>query len=299
MRRLLLFPLLLFLLAACGQRGPLDLEALEGQARGGDTAAYRELVKLLAIKENDVSGRAYAILVGLGQPAVPFLLEKVGTADREQREHVIAALGNLKVREAVQPVARVLGDRSLGRRYIAAWALGEIADPAGLPALLDALDDDDDEVRRYVTRALIKFNRAAVEPLVAFLPGASTRAAKAAVRALGDIGDRRALDVLLAQVEGPSRNEVFLALGKLKDARAEAALIAGLADADWQARMNAAMALGPLGGPRAAVALEKTLEDDVLVVREWSARSLEMIRGQHVLYRNAKGEYVLPYSIYH
>jgi hypothetical protein len=30
------------------------------------------------------------------------------------------------------------------------------------------------------------------------------------------------------------------------------------------------------------MALERTLEDEVPVVREWSARSLEMITGRHV-----------------
>ena len=63
--------------------------------------------------------------------------------------------------------------------------------------------------------------------------------------------------------------------------------------------MNAAMALGPLGGPAAATALQKTLEDEVHVVREWSARSMEKITGKPVLYRNSHDEYVRPYLVYH
>jgi HEAT repeat protein len=298
MRRPLLL-LALLLLAACGQRGPIDLEALEGQARGGDAGACRELVALLAVAENGVSSRAYAILTALGEPVVPYLSEKIGTADAEQREHVIAALGTLKVRQAVPAIAGVLADRSLGRRYIAAWALGQIGDPAGVRPLLAALDDDDEEVRRYATRSLIKLHEAAVPPLIELLPTASPRALLAAVRALGDIADRRALEPLLARADGPARGEVFLALGKLKDPRAEAALVRGLSDADWRVRMNAAMALGPLGGPAAAAALRKTLEDPEMVVREWSARSLTMLSREQVRYRDAKGEYVLPYSVYH
>jgi HEAT repeat protein len=165
--------------------------------------------------------------------------------------------------------------------------------------LIAALDDPNHEVRRYATRALIKINRPAVGPLVEYLQKASGEGAAGAIRALGDIADPAALDVLLAHAAGPQRAEAFLALGKLRDPRAAAVLIRGLDDADGQARMNAAMALGPLGGPRAVAALRHTLTDEVHVVREWSARSLEMITGQPVLYKNSKGEMVRPYNVYH
>jgi HEAT repeat protein len=296
---LALSALLLLTLCACEQRAPLDIEALQGRARGGDPAALRELVSLLAVTENGIDARVYPMILELGAPAIPVLLEEAGADDRNLREHVIAALGTLKVREAVAPIAKVLADLGLGRRYVAAWALGEIGDPAGIPPLIRALDDDDRQVRRYATRALIRFNQAAVAPLLDYLGGASTRGEGGAVRVLGDIGDRRALDALLARTSGPNRGDVFSALGKLRDPRAEAALIAGLGDEEWRVRMNAAMALGPLGSPAAIEPLRKTMEDEVHVVREWSARSLETITGSHVLYRNEKGDYVPPYAIYH
>ena len=295
----LVLVLLLTAVAACRGKGPLDLPGLEGRARGGDAGAIRELVALLAVADNDVNGRAYKILIDLGPPAVPALMDQVGSGDLEEREHVIAALGNLKVRQAVPAIVGVLNNRSLGRRYVAAWALGEISDPAALPALIGALDDNDGEVRKYATRSLIKFHADGVPALLDYLPKASARGEAGAVRALGDIADKRALEPLLARVKGPNRQEVYLALGKLRDGRAEAALVAGLGDDDWRVRMNAAMALGPLGGPTAATALRTTLDDPIHVVREWSARSLQMITGQAVTYRNEKGEQVAPYSVYH
>jgi HEAT repeat protein len=291
--------ILLLALSACQQRAPLDIEALEGRARGGDPAALRELVSLLAVTENGIDARVYPMILELGAPAIPALLEEATAGDRNLREYAIAALGTLKVQEAVAPIATVLGDIGLGRRYVAAWALGEIGDPAGIPPLLRALDDDDREVRKYASRALIRLNKAAVLPLLDYLGGASTRGEGGAVRALGDIGDRRALEALLARTSGPNRGDVFFALGKLRDPRAEAALIAGLGDGEWRVRMNAAMALGPLASPAAIEPLRKTMEDEVHVVREWSARSLEKITGSHVLYRNEKGEYVPPYNVYH
>jgi HEAT repeat protein len=293
------FCLLLLLLPGCGRNRPLDLEELKGRARGGEAAAFRELVGLLGVSERQVNDRVYPLLLELGEAAVPYLLEAVGDEDRIRREHVIAALGTLKVRAAVAPIGAVLGRVDWSRRYVAAWALGEIGVPEGIPFLLPTLDDDDAEVRRYAVRSLIKFNQAAVEPLLAFLPGASPRALSGAIRALGDIGDGRALPALLAAASGPARQEVLAALGKLKDPQAEALLVEALGDGDWRSRMNAAMALGSLGGEAAATALEGTLEDEVPVVREWSARSLETITGRHVKYRDEAGEYVLPYSIYH
>jgi len=103
----------------------------------------------------------------------PALLDKVDTADRQQREYVVAALGTLKAPAAVPALGRLLADRGRERRYVAAWALGEIASPDGIPALLGALNDPNSEVRRYATRALIKINRPAVAPLIVHLRNAS------------------------------------------------------------------------------------------------------------------------------
>ncbi len=297
--RTLLVILLCAALLACQETRPLDLPGLEGRAKAGDAEARRALVGLLGWSDNQVNDRAYAILVALGPEAIPFVAEALDSDDRVQREYAVAALGTLQASGQLEALANVLRDRSFSRRYVAAWALGEIGQPASLPVLIGALGDDDPAVRRYVTRALIKFNRQAVEPLLAALPQAKGEAEAAIIRALGDIGDPRALASLLARSEGAHRAEVFLALGKLKDPAAEQALVKGLADGDWAVRMNAAMALGPLGTERSEPALRRALEDEERVVREWASRSLEMVTGQRVLYRNQKGELVPPYNVYH
>lgn len=290
---------LFVLLSGCQQSGPIDLEGLKGRAQAGDPAASRTLVGLLGEDGREVHSRIYPFLLELGEPAVPFLLEEVESADRIRREQVIALLGNLKVSRAAEPIARVLHDRRLQRRYVAAWALGEIGGANAIPVLISALDDADAEVCRHAVRALIRINREAVPELLTYLAAASPRGASGAVRALGDIGDPSALEALLLQADGPNRPEVFLALGKLKDTRAETILIAGLTDPQWRHRMSAAMALGSSGTAAAVVPLQAALEDEVTVVREWAARSLEVITGQHVTYRNDQGEHVAPYSIYH
>lgn len=299
MHRLFSLLLLVVLLAGCADDAAINLDDLGKKARSGDRAALGQLVELLARPDGKAAEQAYPVVVAAGEAAVPVLLEKVATPDRQQREYVIAALGTLKAAQAVAPIGKVLADRALERRYVAAWALGEIGVPDGVPFLLAALDDPNSEVRRYATRALIKINRPAVGPLIEHLHRAEGESAAGAIRALGDIAAPEALAVLLAKADGPQRSEAFLALGKLRAPQAEAVLIKGLGDRDWQARMNAAMALGPLGGSQAAAALKKSLDDEVHVVREWSARSLEMVSGKPVLYRNSKGEMVRPYNVYH
>lgn len=298
-RRLLILLATLFLLAGagCRQNGPIDLAALEGQARGGDPAAIEELVTLLA--DSALADRVYPVILDLGDTAMPDLLELARSDRAQPREYAVAALGTLKAQEAAPLIREILADRQLKRRYVAAWALGEIGGAKSVAALVAALDDPNFEVRRRATRALIKIHRPAVAPLLEALPAAAPRAKTAIIHALGDIADPHSLEALLAQAKGPHRAAAFLALGKLRDPRAEAALIDGLTDPDWQARMNAAMALGPLGGPTAAAPLRRSLEDEVTVVREWSARSLEMITGERTLYRDAKGEMVPPDNVYH
>ncbi|NCO50895.1 MAG: HEAT repeat domain-containing protein [Deltaproteobacteria bacterium] len=297
-RLLLVF---LLLLAGCQQTTePVALDELAANARAGNSQALEQLVAMLGEGGERTNDRVYALLLEIGDVAVPALLSAVSSNDRIQREFAIAALGNFKAKTAVAPIGVVLENPQLGRRYVAAWALGEIGGSAAVPPLVRALADSDEEVRKFATRSLIRLNRQALPPLLEFLrQPQSPVATTAAVRALGDIADPAALEVLLPLLKSPARAEVVTALGKLKDPRSVEALVAVLRDPDWQVRMNAATALGPIGTEQQAPALEKLLEDDVNVVREWAARSLEMMTGRRYTYRNEAGENVQPYNIYH
>ncbi len=301
MKRILLFlfiHILLGLVTGCeSDRTPLDFNALERQVRQGDEAALRKTAQLLG--HPVLSERAYDLLMEQGETSVPFLMELIKDPDAARREAAIAALGNLGAQQAADRIAQILADTALERRYVAAWALGKINDPSFTGNLIAALDDANFEVRRQAVRALVRIHRPAVPALIEALPHASPQMARGIIHALGDIGDRRALQALLEQPHANHRAETMLALGKLRDPQATDALIAGLTDGDWEVRMNAAMALGPLGAQKAEQPLRQTLEDEVTVVREWSARSLEMITGQRTLYRNAKGEMVPPDNVYH
>ena len=63
-------------------------------------------------------------------------------------------------------------------------------------------------------------------------------------------------------------------------------------------RVECAWSLGILQAKPAESALRKTLENPDVNVREWSARALENITGDRVLYRDANGKMILPYNLY-
>jgi len=296
MRILLL--LIALLLLGC-QRPPEDLDSLIQRSRAGEGRALELLVQRLGQEVSEQRDRAYKALIELGRPAVPLLLARLPQLGGEELEYCVAVLGNLRAEEAVAPLGAMLRGRTEPRRQIAAWALGEIGGEGSVAPLILALEDENEQVRRAATRALVKLNRSAVPRLLETLPRLAPQGQGAAIRALGDIGDGRALESLLAAARGPVRGEALLALGKLKDSRAEATLIAALSDADWNNRLHAVMALGTAGSQKAVPSLETSLNDEVEVVREWSARTLEILTGKRHGYLNSRGEETAPYSLYH
>ncbi len=64
------------------------------------------------------------------------------------------ALGRIKAAAAVDVLGRALGSDISNLRKEAAAALGEIADPAGLPALELSANDPDPDVRKLIHWAI-------------------------------------------------------------------------------------------------------------------------------------------------
>jgi HEAT repeat protein len=101
--------------------------------------ALREMVRLLPSERH----RAGWALARLGEPEGFELLIDVARSDLgwDQRRHAILALGGLRYRGAVEPLVKLLRDPNVHLRVAAARALGQIGDPAALPALRAALED--------------------------------------------------------------------------------------------------------------------------------------------------------------
>lgn len=267
-------------------------------AKGGDPAAVRALLPWFATEDNE---RLVRVVMSIGPKAVPPLMGALEDPDPAVVELAAGLLGVVRAEEAVPRLTAMLrSDRP--RRYVAAWALGEIRNPESIPVLVGALSDPSESVVKASTRALINIGRKSTPAIVSALPSSTGRARKAMLRALEDIEDTRAEEAVLAVLESEKdpvvQGAAARALSKCGTVRSYAALERWLLEGETGVRVEAAWSLGILIAKPAEGALRKTLEDPDPNVREWSARALENITGERVLYRDAKGKRVLPYNLY-
>ncbi len=86
------------------------------------------------------------------------LITALKSRDRTTREQARTDLVKLGS-PAVEALVATLNNKHYWIRHEAARALGEIGDPAALPALIDALEDEEGEVRWQAGEALSRFRQ--------------------------------------------------------------------------------------------------------------------------------------------
>ncbi|MCU0631546.1 MAG: HEAT repeat domain-containing protein [Methanolinea sp.] len=129
-----------------------DVPALkERRDFGGLTSALRH-------RDPGVQWKAAQALGDLGSEGLDYLIEALGTRNKEARLGIIEALGMIGDNRALDPLIRQMGDRSNEVRWEAALALGEIGDHAAIPALRKALEDEDKYVRYGAALSLQKLS---------------------------------------------------------------------------------------------------------------------------------------------
>ncbi len=116
-------------------------------------------------------------------------------AERRRARRALVAIG----REAIPGLGELLARGSFEARWEAALALGEIAVPEAVPALVLGLRDKEPDVRWLSAEGLISIGRPAVAPLLRSLiqHGESIELRRAAHHVIHDLKDRR----LRAQLE--------------------------------------------------------------------------------------------------
>ncbi|HEX9051663.1 MAG TPA: HEAT repeat domain-containing protein [Anaeromyxobacter sp.] len=176
-------------------------------------------------------------LAGCGNPKDPEGWAK-RAASRSRLDEKLQALGEVRKapgdrKAAVPALVEIVKDPGTHprARAEAAVALGEIGDPAAIPALLAAANPaaterDAMELNRHVADALGELRAREAVPVLKSLtssPDGFTQVA--AVDALGKIGDPAAVDTLVAiatgeRIEPFTAKKALLALGRIGDARA-------------------------------------------------------------------------------
>jgi HEAT repeat protein len=238
------------------------------------------------------------VVVGLGAPAVPPLIQALGDSDRDVRRAAAEALGKLGDPQAVPPLIKALGDSDWDVRRAAAEALGKLGDPQAVPPLSVWAHAGKDAARdalqtlghpmldlpqavaqvaaqgawgvliraltcTQVREVVVGLGAPAVPPLIQALGDSDRDVRCAAAEALVKIGTP-AVPPLIQALGDRSENvraAAAEALGAIGDPQAVPPLIQALGDSDWDVRCAAAWALGKLGDPQAVPALIQALGD--------------------------------------
>ena len=252
-------------------------------ANPSDVAAASPQVSQLLVKlegEEGVRWPAAHELVAIGKPAVGALISALHHENATRRRTAAWCLGEIRDPAAGPALLHVLASpdeelswkaaASLTRlepppldelelllkvggvecRRCAAWALGQVKNPACCPALAVALSDTDENVRWKAAVSLKQIGPPALDCLIATARDSqSVEARRCAIWAIGCIGGEGAVQ----------------------------ALGAALHDTDFEARAKGAAGLGKIGGEQAVALLRAAANDPDSTVRKEVAASLKTL----------------------
>lgn len=144
---------------ALGDEDPAVLTtAIEAVRAGTGPEAVESLEALLIESRHAQVREAAAIALGKvgSQRSVPILVAGLDDAEENVRWFAVEGLRKLGATQAVPRISELLEkDGSAQVREIAASTLGELGQPAGVPALRAALDDRSERVRQKAEAALL------------------------------------------------------------------------------------------------------------------------------------------------
>jgi HEAT repeat protein/beta-lactamase regulating signal transducer with metallopeptidase domain len=178
------------------------------------------LIPFLEDESVEIRSQAAWALGEIESPrAVAALSAAIDDREPKVREMVVWALGEIEDASAVEGLAKALADANVGVRRKAAWAIGELDLSGEAPrALIDATRDQDREVRKAAAHALGEIGDPAAVPALAVLARGQDNAIRyVAVHALMEIEDPASVEVLvelLKDADPEVRKLAAQALGK-------------------------------------------------------------------------------------
>jgi HEAT repeat protein len=194
----------------------------EALVRKRDSRALDVLLPALRWRSDTARGKAVALLVRLGPPAVPHLFRVLeGATTAVERRAAIDALGGIGDSRAVSRILRALADPAMSVRRSAMVALLRLEAMEAVPRIARMLCDESGGVRVLAAGVLGRFGDArAVGPLVEALRDPQWYVRQAAATALGEIGDRRAIRPLEQAAKDPRKAVARAAAAALRALRA-------------------------------------------------------------------------------
>ena len=168
--------------------------------------------------------------------------------ESEYRQEVIQALVQIGDPGVFDAILEDLESENSSVRWRVARALTKLDDPRALLPLQDLLEEKHPPCARFDIFAAVRRLQGCTEKdlLVEALQDEAMRVP--AIRGLGELGEGGYEDVVAAleDEDWRVRRAAVVALGRMGDVRAVEPLAARLADADWGVRWKAAEALGAL-----------------------------------------------------
>lgn len=237
-----------------------------------------------------VKWEGYRELRFIGLATVPYLVELLEdkTVDSGTKAMVCDLLGDLKAKEAVPVLIKVLEHKMHTVRAASSRALGVIGDPAAVKPLLGRLGDKEGGVRELATYALMNFNDSTIPPKVAVLLKDNEEYVRlAAIKLLGDKLDPKTTAAIRQAFQSEKIHEIrrlaAKALGDLKDTRSVDMLMKALTYeyTNRFVREECAISLGKIGDKKAIPALIEALKDDYKDIQLRASYSLKNITGKN------------------
>jgi HEAT repeat protein len=214
------------------------------------TEAVEPLIVLLSDTQGYVRMAAVGTLCALAPASIDPLIQALAGTEPDLPQRAALALVSIGD-AAVEPLIVALNGQNVAVRRGAARILGQVRDRRAIPGLIQALDDEDREVRREAIHALARVGLPTVKPLVSIFKEG------------GPVGRHSAMEALW-MIGGPAVGPVIDLLGDpLPDVRKRAVIL-----------------LGEIGERSAIDPLTRTLSDEEREVRKEAFEALEKIRQQ-------------------
>ncbi|HVG18998.1 MAG TPA: HEAT repeat domain-containing protein, partial [Blastocatellia bacterium] len=236
----------------------LSSPATEALGRLGDEDVVAPLVELL----NAPGANAQVIAQALARLYDRY--EKLYQEGTYIADLARGAVNEPGVRNLLDAIEHVSGDTLRSLALVLGWLKGEAVERA-LARLLGQ-----STARKEVVEALVRHGERVTQLLIEQLQAEEVETRKAAIIALGRIGDPGAVPVLVQSLTDGGELSVVAAgaLGKIGDRRAFVALLDLIGHPDAAVRQAAIAAINSLGHPEMAARAMRLLDDPDPLVRE-------------------------------